>query len=53
MGREIYPCVYVEDKLTSVIGLADSVEYAANKKEMGVTFEYKKNPSMAGINFVR
>jgi tRNA(Ile)-lysidine synthase len=41
--------VYVEDKLIAVIGLADSVEYAANKKEMGVTFKYKKNPSGAGI----
>ena len=47
--RENYPCVYVEDKLIAVIGLADSVEYAANKKEIGVTFEYKKNPSSAGI----
>ncbi|EDZ64143.1 tRNA(Ile)-lysidine synthase [beta proteobacterium KB13] len=47
--RENYPCVYVEDKLIAVIGLADSVEYAADKKEMGVTFKYKKNPSMAGI----
>jgi tRNA(Ile)-lysidine synthase len=47
--REIYPCVYVEDKLIAVIGLADSIEYAANKKVMGVTFKYKKNPSSAGI----
>ena len=47
--REHYPCVYVEDKLIAVIGLADSVEYAANKNEMGVTFKYKKNPSSAGI----
>jgi len=47
--REIYPCVYVEDKLVSVIGLADSIEYAANKKESGVSFKYKKNPSNAGI----
>jgi tRNA(Ile)-lysidine synthase len=47
--RENYPCVYVEDKLVAVIGLADSVEYAANKKEMGVSFKYKKNPSSAGI----
>jgi len=47
--RENYPCLYVEDKLVAVIGLADSVEYAANKKEMGVTFKYKKNPSSAGI----
>ena len=27
--RENYPCVYLEDKLIAVIGLADSVEYAA------------------------
>jgi tRNA(Ile)-lysidine synthase len=47
--RENYPCVFVEDKLVAVIGLADAVEYAANKKEMGVTFKYKKNPSSAGI----
>ena len=47
--RENYPCVYVEDKLIAVIGLADSVEYAADKKEMGVSFKYKKNPSSAGI----
>jgi tRNA(Ile)-lysidine synthase len=47
--RENYPCVYVEDKLIAVIGLADSVEYIANKKEMGTVFNYKKNPSMAGI----
>ena len=47
--RENYPCVYVEDKLITVIGLADSIEYAANKKEMGVTIKYKKNPSSAGI----
>jgi len=47
--RENYPCVYLEDKLIAVIGLADSVEYAADKKEMGVSFKYKKNPSSAGI----
>jgi tRNA(Ile)-lysidine synthase len=47
--RENYPCVYVEDKLIAVIGLADSVEYATNKNEMGVAFKYKKNPSNAGI----
>jgi len=47
--RENYPCVYVEDKLVAVIGLADSVEYAANKKEVGIIFKYKKNPSSAGI----
>ena len=47
--RENYPCVYVEDKLIAVIGLADSVEYLANKNEIGVTFKYKKNPSSAGI----
>jgi len=47
--RENYPCLYVEDKLVSVIGLADSVEYAANKKESGVTFKYKLNPSNTGI----
>ena len=47
--RENYPCVYVEDKLIVVIGLADSVEYAADKKEMGVSFKYKKNPSSARI----
>jgi len=47
--RENYPCLYVENKLIAVIGLADSVEYAANKKEAGVVFMYKKNPSMAGI----
>ena len=47
--REHYPCVYVEDNLIAVIGLADSVEYAANKNEMGVIFKYKKNPSSAGI----
>jgi tRNA(Ile)-lysidine synthase len=47
--REHYPCVYVEDKLIAVIGLADSIEYAANKNEMGVIFKYKKNPSSAGI----
>jgi tRNA(Ile)-lysidine synthase len=47
--RENYPCVYVEDKLIAVIGLADSIEYAANKKEIGVHFMYKKNPSSAGI----
>jgi len=47
--RENHPCVYVEDKLIAVIGLADSVEYAAKKKEMGVTFKYKKNPSSTGI----
>ena len=47
--REIYPCVYVEDKLIAVIGLADSVEYAANKNETGVSFKYKENPSSAGI----
>jgi tRNA(Ile)-lysidine synthase len=47
--RENYPCVYVEDKLVAVIGLVNSVEYTANKKEMGVTFKYKKNPSSAGI----
>jgi tRNA(Ile)-lysidine synthase len=47
--RENYPCVYVEDKLIAVIGLADSVEYAANKEEIGVTFKFKKNPSSAGI----
>jgi len=47
--RENYPCLYVEDKLVAVIGLAESIEYAANKKEMGVTIKYKKNPSSAGI----
>jgi len=47
--RENYPCLYVEDKLIAVIGLADSVEYAANKKQTGVSFKYKKNPSSAGI----
>ena len=47
--RENYPCVYLEDKLIAVIGLADSVEYAADKKEMGIKFKYKKNPSSAGI----
>ena len=47
--RENYPCVFVEDKLVAVIGLADSVEYAANKNETGVSFKYKKNPSSAGI----
>jgi len=47
--RENYPCVFVEDKLITVIGLADSVEYAANKNETGVSFKYKKNPSSAGI----
>jgi tRNA(Ile)-lysidine synthase len=47
--REIYPCVYVDDKLIAVIGLANSVEYAADRKVMGVTFKYKKNPSSAGI----
>jgi len=47
--RENYPCLYVENKLIAVIGLADSVEYAANKKEAGVVFMYKKNPSSAGI----
>jgi len=47
--REHYPCVYVEDKLITVIGLADSVEYTVNKKEMGIIFKYKKNPSNAGI----
>jgi tRNA(Ile)-lysidine synthase len=47
--RENYPCVYIEDKLIAVIGLADSLEYNANKNETGVTFKYKKNPSMAGI----
>jgi tRNA(Ile)-lysidine synthase len=47
--RENYPCLYVEDTLIAVIGLADSVEYAANKKQTGVSFKYKKNPSMAGI----
>ncbi len=47
--RENYPCVYVEDKLVAVIGLANSVEYTANKKEMGNVFKYKKNPSSAGI----
>jgi tRNA(Ile)-lysidine synthase len=41
--------VYVEDKLIAVIGLADSIEFAVNKKEMGVIFKYKKNPSNAGI----
>jgi len=47
--REHYPCVYVEDKLIAVIGLADSVEYTANKTETGLCFKYKKNPSSAGI----
>ena len=47
--RENHPCVYVEDKLVAVIGLADSVEYAANKNETGTVFKYKKNPSSAGI----
>jgi tRNA(Ile)-lysidine synthase len=47
--RENYPCVYVDDKLIAVIGLADAVEYAADKKEMVVSFKYKKNPSSAGI----
>jgi len=46
--RQNYPCVYVDDKLIAVIGLADSVEYAANKNETGVSFTYKKNPSSAG-----
>jgi tRNA(Ile)-lysidine synthase len=47
--RENYPCVYVEDKLIALIGLADSVEYVAKKNETGVTFKYKLNPSSAGI----
>jgi tRNA(Ile)-lysidine synthase len=47
--RENYPCVYIEDKLIAVIGLADSVEYTANKNETGVSFKYKENPSSAGI----
>jgi tRNA(Ile)-lysidine synthase len=47
--RENYPCVYVEDKLIAVMSLADSVEYAANKKEVGINFNYKKNPSNTGI----
>lgn len=47
--RGNYPCLFTENKLIAVIGLADSVEYAANKKEAGVVFMYKKNPSMAGI----
>jgi tRNA(Ile)-lysidine synthase len=47
--RENYPCLYDEDKLIAVIGLADSVEYIANNKEMGNVFKYKKNPSSAGI----
>jgi len=46
--RQNYPCVYVDDKLIALIGLADSVEYAANKNETGVSFTYKKNPSSAG-----
>jgi tRNA(Ile)-lysidine synthase len=50
--RENYPCVYVEDKLIAVIGLADSVEYIANKKEMGVNFKYKKIPAVPGFNLV-
>jgi len=48
--RENYPCLYVEDKLIAVIGLADSVEYAANKKEVGVVFMYKKIPAWLGFN---
>jgi len=47
--REIYPCVYDDDKLIAVIGLAHSIEYAADKNETGVTFKYKKNPSNTGI----
>jgi len=47
--RENYPCLYVEEKLIAVIGVVDSVEYAVNKKEVGVVFMYKKNPSSAGI----
>ena len=47
--RENYPCLYVEDKLIAAIGLAGSVEYAANKEQTGVSFKYKKNPSSAGI----
>ena len=47
--RENYPCLYVEDKLIAVIDLADSIVYAANKKQTGVSFKYKKNPSGAGI----
>ena len=47
--RGNYPCLFAENKLIAVIGLADSVEYAANKKEAGVIFMYKKNPSSAGI----
>ena len=47
--RENYPCVYIEDKVIAVIGLADSIEYTADKTEMGFCFRYKKNPSNAGI----
>jgi len=47
--RENYPCLYVEDKLIAVIGLADSIEYVVNKKDTGISFKYKKNPSNTGI----
>jgi tRNA(Ile)-lysidine synthase len=48
--RENYPCLYVEDKLIAVIGLADSVEYAANKKQTGVVLSIKKIPAVLGFN---